>query len=108
MDRRDLLLRAAAATTAWGALGQVLLRAPRLLAQPALGEPRPFDWEWLNAHARDLAAQRFQPPGDQRPPQVAALTWDQYEALRFRPEAALWAGAGLPFRVQFFHLGSYY
>ena len=36
------------------------------------------------------------------------LSWDQYDALRFRPDHALWADTDLPFRVRFFHLGSYY
>jgi periplasmic glucans biosynthesis protein len=107
MDRRDAL-QGAATLAAWAIAARTLGRAPALLAQPALGEPQPFDWGWLQAFARDLAAQPFQPPGDQRPPQLAALAWDQYEALRFRPEHALWADADLPFRVQFFHLGSYY
>ena len=47
-------------------------------------------------------------PGDHRPPQLPGLTWDQYEALRFRPDHALWADTDLPFQVQFFHLGIYY
>ena len=46
--------------------------------------------------------------GMQENPRRPVATRDQYEALRFRPEEALWADAGLPFRVQFFHLGSYY
>lgn len=107
MHRRNAL-RGAATLGGWGALARLLGHAPALLAQPALGPAQPFDWEWLKGYARDLAAQPFAPPGDQRPPQVAALTWDQYETIRFRPEQALWADAGLPFRVQFFHLGSYY
>ena len=81
---------------------------PELLAQPALGPAQPFDWDLLKAHARDLAREPFAAPGDQRPQQLAELTWDQYEALRFRPDHALWADTDLPFRVQFFHLGLYY
>jgi glucans biosynthesis protein len=107
MHRRDLL-NGAATLAGWSVLAQVLGRAPDLLAQPALGPAQPFDWERLQAQARELAAQPYVPPGDQRPPQVQALTWDQYEAIRFRPERALWADTSLPFRIQFFHLGSYY
>jgi glucans biosynthesis protein len=107
MDRREIL-NGAATLAGWGLLARVLARAPALLAQPALGPAQPFDWDWLKAFARDLATQPFEPPGDQRPPQLAALTWDQYQALRFRPDHALWADTASPFRVEFFHLGSYY
>ena len=107
MQRRDLI-QGAATLAGWSLLAEVLGHAPELLAQPALGPAAPFDWEWLKGLARDLAARPYEPPGDQRPPQVAALTWDQYETIRFRPEQALWTETDAPFRVQFFHLGSYY
>ena len=107
MDRRDLL-HGSATLAGWALLARVLGDAPALMAQPALGPALPFTWEGLKNQARDLSTQPFEPPGDQRPPQLAALTWDQYEALHFRPEHALWADTDLPFRVQFFHLGLYY
>ena len=107
LDRRDLL-HATATLAGWSLLGRVLGHAGDLMAQPALGPAQPFDWERLKEDARELARQPFEAPGDQRPPQLAELTWDQYEALRFRPDHALWADTDLPFRVQFFHLGSYY
>ena len=107
MQRRDLL-RTAAALPAWGSLAAILARAPAVLAQPALGPAQPFDWDGLQAHARELAELPFEAPGDQRPPQLAGLTWDQDEALRFRRERAVWGDTDLAFRIQFFHLGSYY
>jgi periplasmic glucans biosynthesis protein len=33
------------------------------------------------------------------------LSYDQYQSLRFRSDRALWSDAGLPFRLQFFHVG---
>ena len=36
---------------------------------------------------------------------MAALSYDQYQSLRFRSDHALWGNAGLPFRLQFFHVG---
>jgi periplasmic glucans biosynthesis protein len=98
---------------AWGALATVLLRARALLAQaetaptPA-AEAQPFDWEWLKGQARELARQPFTPLGEDRPPQLQALTWDQYNAIRFRPDHALWVGTDLAFQIQFFHLGIFY
>ena len=33
------------------------------------------------------------------------MSYDQYQSLRFRTDHALWANAGLAFRLQFFHGG---
>ncbi len=45
------------------------------------------------------------PPRTLSPPAMAKLGYDQYQSLRFRTDHALWANAGLPFRLQFFHVG---
>lgn len=114
--RRDLL-RQGALLPAWGALGAVLLRAPDLLAQaaaapdPAAQAPppgQPFDWEWLKNLARERSAAPPLPMRDDRPSALQALSWDEYNAIRFRPDRALWAGTDLTFQVQFFHLGIFY
>ena len=36
---------------------------------------------------------------------MANLSYDQYQSLRFRSDHSLWGDAGLPFRLQFFHVG---
>ncbi len=36
---------------------------------------------------------------------MAKLSYDQYQSLRFRTDHSLWGGAGLAFRLQFFHVG---
>jgi glucans biosynthesis protein len=108
LRRRDFLGRSSM-LPAWGMLAPVLLHAPALLAQtPPAAEPEPFDWERLKQRARDLAARPYEPPPEGRPPQLQAISWDQYNAIRFRPDRALWADAGLAFQVQFFHLGIFY
>ena len=58
----------------------------------------------LTARARRLAAAPYQPPGDDLPPALAGLEYDQYRSMRFRPEAALWKGAAR-FELQLFHPG---
>lgn len=58
----------------------------------------------LTARARRLAAAPYQPPGRDLPPALAGLDYDQYRAIRFRPEAALWKGAAR-FELQLFHPG---
>lgn len=66
-----------------------------------------FDLEQVAAAARELAAHPFQQP--QRVPDwLLDLDYDQWRDIRFRPEDALWRGAGLRFTVQFFHPGLFY
>ena len=36
---------------------------------------------------------------------MGGLSYDQYQSLRFRTDHSLWGNAGLPFRLQFFHVG---
>lgn len=75
-------------------------------ATPARAEP--FTAATVLQAARDLAAQPYQPPDLTLPPAAEALTYEQYGGLRFRPERALWHGAGLPFQVSFFPRGFLY
>ncbi len=39
------------------------------------------------------------------PPAIAALTYDQWQSIRYRNEESLWADDHLRFQVRFFHLG---
>ncbi len=110
MRRRDLF-ESAAMVAGWGLAAKVVANAPALLAQPAQpsqGEGEPFSWDWLKGHAHDLAGTAYAPPSEDLPPAVAALTWDEYNAIRFKPEHALWAHSDLPFQVQFFHRGIFF
>src|SRR5579871_2722992 len=72
---------------------------------PAPGNEQPFDFAWLKGRAHWLASNPYQAPKDSLPPAMAALSYDQYQSIRFSPERALWADAGLEFRVQFFQVG---
>jgi glucans biosynthesis protein len=66
---------------------------------------QPFDYAWLKGQARKLAGSAYQASQDTLPPAMAKLGYDQYQSLRFRTDHALWANAGLAFRLQFFHVG---
>jgi glucans biosynthesis protein len=104
MQRRDFL-RACAALTVAG------LPLPNLYANAALnplGPPRAFDYAWLKGQARALATGVYQPPVSHLPEAVKTLDWDQYQAIRYRADQALWAQDHRRFQVQFFHLGLYY
>jgi len=98
--------------TGRAALGSVAAAAAEPAAKtPAAGEPKalgadqPFDYARLKGMARMLAAAPYRQPSDRLPAAVARLDWDHWQAIRFRPERALWAGEGLLFQVQFPHLG---
>jgi glucans biosynthesis protein len=98
MRRRDLIVASAA-----------LAAAPLLEAAVGAGEAPPtsqaFDYAWLKGQARALAARDYAPSPDTLPPALARLDWDHWQAIRFRPQRALWADQPLPFRIEFFHLG---
>jgi periplasmic glucans biosynthesis protein len=108
MQRRHFL-RTCAALIAAG-----LLRPGRSAAGPAatalspLGMPQTFDYAWLKGRARELANGIYQPPMSHIPNAVKVLDWDQYQAIRYRPDHALWASDRRRFQVKFFHLGLYY
>ena len=73
-----------------------------------LGKPQPFDYARLKGHARALANAPYRAPSGTLPPSVAKLGWDQYQAIQYRDDHALWARDDRRFRVKFFHLGLYF
>ena len=92
---------------AWGTLSA--RRAGAATDQTVPAETQPFSKEWLRETARRLAQEPYQEPTDARPPWLAAMSWDDYQALNnFRADHSLWAGGELPFQARFFHLGLYF
>jgi len=69
------------------------------------GPAKAFDYAWLKGQARFLAGNPFQTSKDVLPATMGALSYDQYQSLRFRGDRSLWVDAGLSFRLQFFHVG---
>jgi glucans biosynthesis protein len=79
---------------------------PAAGAQTAAGAAaQPFDFAWLKGQAHWLASHLYQAPVNALPPAMAKLSYDQFQSIRFRSDHALWADAGLEFRLQFFHVG---
>ena len=109
MRRRDLLKSAGALALAgvppFAALIPAVAATPGLLH---LGKPQPFDYAWLKGHARALAGAPYVETDHAIPPQVEKLDWDQYQAIRYRPDHALWAREKARFQVRFFHLGLFF
>ena len=69
------------------------------------GQQQPFDATVVRALARALAQKRFKAPDKSLPDNLKNIDYDQYRSIRFKPEKALWRGAGLPFQVEFFQRG---
>ena len=116
MNRRELLKAGAALTAAGWPAWHLLAAGSQGGELKHLARPEKFDYAWLKGHARHLAAQAHAAPAQKLPAAVEALDWDQYQAIRYRDEHALWApssggrgGAAAPkFRAKFFHLGLYF
>jgi periplasmic glucans biosynthesis protein len=90
-----------------------LLIASLSLAAPSApmasaGDPRPFNEAWLRAHAQQLARSEYVATTQKCPPALAALSFDEYRTIRFRPEASIWRSARSPFELQLFHLGHFF
>jgi glucans biosynthesis protein len=64
-----------------------------------------FGLEEVAQQARLLASEPYVAQSAQVPEELKAVGYDQYRDIRFRPEKALWRPQGLPFELQFFHVG---
>jgi len=70
-----------------------------------LGQAEPFDYARLKGIARTLAGSAYKPASAALPAPISKLSWDQWQAIRYRDDHSLWVGEGLRFQVRFFHLG---
>ncbi|QID18300.1 glucan biosynthesis protein D [Nitrogeniibacter mangrovi] len=102
MERRDFL-KASAALAALGLPAVSPLTHAAELKK--VGESQPFDYAWLKGKARTLATGPYTPPPQVTQPALKALTFDTFQALRFKPEHGLWAGEARGMEVRFFHPG---
>lgn len=68
----------------------------------------PFSREWLVDHARELAAQPFEPATIDADGPLARLDYDDYRRITFQPSAAIWAREQRNFSLDLFHPGFIY
>lgn len=106
LKRRDFL-KGAAGLTVWGALSPWLTMSSQALAQDSISGT-PFTPEWLKEEARKMASKPFVPSARTIPPEVANLTWDQYNAITYDPKHSLWRDQKLAFQARLFHLGLFF
>lgn len=104
MQRRQLLRGMAASATLQALLGGDAAAA----GLKAIGQAEAFDYALLKGRARALATKAYQAPRSVLPKAIDSLDWDRHQAIRFRPDHALWGEDELRFRAQFFHLGLFF
>jgi glucans biosynthesis protein len=75
---------------------------PELTLSPAL---MPFDRQWLIEHARQLATQEFQPRVIPEDSPLRQMSYDEYRAIVFNPNAAAWKGQDRNFIAELFYPG---
>jgi periplasmic glucans biosynthesis protein len=56
----------------------------------------------VRKRAQELSLRDFEPPRETLAPSLAAMGYDEYRDLRFRPDRAIWRGEDLGFELQFF------
>ena len=109
MKRRDLLKASAAlGLSGWAGPMAPLFAAPAAVDPKLFGESHAFDYAWLKGQARALSERPYEAPVSKVPDDIKKLNWDQFQAIGYRNEHALWAKENLRFQVKFFHLGLNY
>jgi len=85
----------------------VLCMVPPAFALPRL-EAAHVTLDYVAKKAELRAHKPFRSPRADLPEFLSKLTYDDYRQIQFREDQALWKQEGLPFRVEFFHLGYLY
>ncbi|MEW6265610.1 MAG: glucan biosynthesis protein D [Thermodesulfobacteriota bacterium] len=106
MNRRDFL-QGCAGVLGCQAMAGVLPPLGTGLAEAA-GEGTAFSFEKLKEEARRAAEKPYLPRPSDLPAPLAALNWDQYQAIKYRPDHSLWRDKNLAFQIRLFHLGLYF
>jgi len=105
MNRRNLL-KASMALAAYSALPASGLFAARALAAAADGEIEHFDFEGLQAQAKQLASNAYVSTKQVLPPVLANMTPQQFNAIKYDAGHSLWHDVNGQLDVHFFHVGA--
>jgi periplasmic glucans biosynthesis protein len=70
--------------------------------------PPAVSFQSLRERARTLAARDYRPEPNKLPESLKKLSYDDYQAIRFRPEQGPWHNEHLQFTLAFFHPGYLY
>ncbi|MDM0112848.1 glucan biosynthesis protein D [Variovorax sp. J22R133] len=107
MQRRTFL-GAAGAMAATGCSNILVSPAAQAAGLQPLGASQPFDYAWLKGTASAMAGKPYTQHGRPLPADVAALDWDQYQSIQFKPDHAMWNDQKLKFQIKLFHLGLFF
>ncbi|GBQ30338.1 glucan biosynthesis protein G [Gluconacetobacter azotocaptans] len=109
MFRRDLV-KAGAGVSLFSLLGGVArARSARAADAPvAPSAVGAFDDSTVRQIAERLSQHPYRAPDQTLPAAIDNLNFDQYRAIAYRPEQALWHGQNLEFDVEFFPRGFLY
>ena len=103
-DRRQILAGLAAVLSLSAAPSALLAQQPEP-QQPAPAPPQPrFGFDEVVRRAREISGVPYE-PGPTLPEPLSKLDFDSWRDIRFRPDRALLAQNGSPFRMQMFHPG---
>ncbi|CAN7532599.1 glucan biosynthesis protein G [Bosea sp. LjRoot9] len=103
-DRRQILAGLAAVLSLSAAPSALLAQQPEP-QQPAPAPPQPrFGFDEVVRRAREISGVPYE-PGPTLPEPLSRLDFDSWRDIRFRPDRALLAQNGSPFRMQMFHPG---
>jgi periplasmic glucans biosynthesis protein len=83
----------------------LLCLAALLHTVPAWAQAGAFAFDDVAAIAQREAGLPYAAPVPRLPAELKGLNYDGLRDIRYRPEKAIWREQGLPFELQFFHLG---
>jgi glucans biosynthesis protein len=105
VHRRHLLVGAVVVAAAAPLDARAQVPAPPAAPPPPAAPQVRFGLEDVVRRARELAATPYDPQAGRVPDELAALDFDAWRDIRFRPERAMLNQPGSLFRLQTFHPG---
>lgn len=107
MQRRNFLGASLSGLAALS-LGGTALTAIGRSARAAEESAPALDRAQLVERARQLAQEPYSAPDSFPPEKLPEMGYSDYNSIRYRRSEAVWAGDGLPFRIELFHPGLYF
>ncbi|WP_213877009.1 glucan biosynthesis protein D [Pseudomonas sp. dw_358] len=105
MHRRNLL-KASMALAAYTGLSATGLMNARAFAATANGDSEHFDFDWLQAQAKQLAGSAYVNGKEVLPLTLANMTPQQFNAIKYDANHSLWKDLNGQLDIQFFHVGA--
>jgi periplasmic glucans biosynthesis protein len=108
MDRRRVLKLGAGFSLALALARRAGAAGGEALAKLPFAESAPFQEDMVIAEARALSKSPYSPPADTIPQSYKDFNYDQYRAIRFKKNLAVWARDQLGYTAELFSAGYIY